>query len=198
MNIVFIGSFNPVTKAHIMIAKEILKQKDVQKIIFVPVSDHYDKASLQTASWHRQQMLRLACTDRMVVSDIEDRLAKQLGRQPKTYETLCALSQEYPQLTLLIGMDNYWDFPTWYRVDDLLSQFKVMVYPRGHKDEDVTTSPLYPKYHQSFIFIDPIQVSDISATKVRAALQQQADVHALLDEKVINYILEHKEELNYE
>ena len=53
MDVVFIGSFNPVTKAHLMIAKEILKKPKVEKIIFVPVSDLYAKASLKTEGYHR-------------------------------------------------------------------------------------------------------------------------------------------------
>lgn len=198
MKVVFIGSFNPVTKAHMMIAKEILKISEVEKIIFVPVSDLYGKASLNTDGHHRIKMLELVCQQDMIVSDIELRLAQSLQRQPKTYETLLALSERYHDLTLLIGMDNYFDFPTWYKVEELLKRFKVMVYPRANEQADVRLSPLYEPYQDRFIFIDAIKISDISATKVRKLLHQQCDVKDLLDEKVIAYIKEHKEELNYE
>ena len=198
MDVVFICSFNPVTKAHLMIAKEILKKPKVEKIIFVPVSDLYAKASLKTEGYHRIKMLELVCEENMIVSDIEMILAHRLQRQPKTYETLLALSTEYHDLTLLIGMDNYFDFPTWYKAEELLKQFKVMVYPRGNKQADISLSSLYEPYQDRFIFIDALQISDISATKVRKLLHEQKDVKDLLDEKVIRYINEYKEELNYE
>lgn len=198
MEVVFIGSFNPVTKAHLMVAKEILKIPEVEKIIFVPVSDLYAKASLNTDGHHRLKMLELVCKKDMIVSDIELSLAQNLQRQPKTYETLTALGGDHQDLALLIGMDNYFDFPTWYKAEELLKRFKVMVYPRGNEQADVSLSPLYEPYHDRFIFIDALKISDISATKVRKLLHEQGNVKDLLDEKVIAYINEHKEELNYE
>ena len=198
MNIIFIGSFNPITKAHIMVAKEVLNIKDVDKIIFVPVSDLYNKNSLNTSIYHRIKMIEFALEDNMLVSDIEERIARRLNRQPKTFETLLALNEEYQNLVLLIGMDNYFDLPTWYKIDELLTKFKVMVYPRGKEKNDIEKSSLYAKYHDSFIFINPKVVSDISATIVRDKIRRHEDVDELLDERVKEYISLHKEVLNYE
>lgn len=198
MNVVFIGSFNPITKAHIMVAKEVLNIKEIDKIIFVPVSDLYNKHTLNTSIYHRLKMIELVLEDNMLVSDIEDKLAKLFNRQPKTYETLKALNKEYDNLILLIGMDNYFDLPTWYKIDELLSDYSVMVYPRGEASIDVTSLSLYEKYHDSFIFINPKVVSDISATKVRDMIRKHQDVKELLDIRVSDYINLHKEELFYE
>lgn len=198
MNVIFIGSFNPITTAHMMVAKEVLNREDVEKIIFVPVSDLYAKHSLNTAINHRIKMIELVLNDDMFVSDIEDKLAKKYHRQPKTYETLLALNESYNNLTLLIGMDNYYDLPNWYMIDELLNEFKVMVYPRGHKMIDVKSSSLYARYHERFIFIEPRMVSDISASIVRKNIKNNIDVNGSLDERVKEYIFMHKEELNYE
>ena len=41
---VFGGAFNPPTVAHIDLAKQILKEmKEIEKVIFVPVSTKYNK-----------------------------------------------------------------------------------------------------------------------------------------------------------
>ena len=42
----FGGSFNPVTKAHVELAKEITNKYKLDKVIFVPVGDKYNKMGL--------------------------------------------------------------------------------------------------------------------------------------------------------
>ena len=42
----FGGSFNPVTKAHVDLALEIVKMFNMDKVIFVPVGDNYNKKGL--------------------------------------------------------------------------------------------------------------------------------------------------------
>ena len=68
----FGGSFNPITNAHIQIALNILKRYNLDKIIFVPVGNNYQKAELIDEK-HRYNMIKIAIQDykTLQVSDIE-------------------------------------------------------------------------------------------------------------------------------
>lgn len=55
----FGGCFNPPTNAHINLAKKVLKECKLDKVVFVPVGDFYDKKELVPAK-HRYNMLKIA------------------------------------------------------------------------------------------------------------------------------------------
>ena len=55
----FGGSFNPPTNIHIGIAKDLLQNGIVNKVVFVPIGDFYSKKGLIQAS-KRLKMLKLA------------------------------------------------------------------------------------------------------------------------------------------
>ncbi|MBR3016549.1 MAG: hypothetical protein IKH57_05645, partial [Clostridia bacterium] len=45
------------------------------------------------------------------------------------YDVLCALRQDYPdsELYFIVGSDKLYPLPRWYRVNDLLDQFRILV-----------------------------------------------------------------------
>lgn len=57
----FGGSFNPPTNAHITLAKSAIKICNLEKVIFVPVGDFYEKKDL-ISGIHRYNMLKIACS----------------------------------------------------------------------------------------------------------------------------------------
>ena len=83
--IVFGGSFNPPTNAHINLANQILKEYNIEKIIFVPVSTKYNKKGLAQDEI-RFNLLKKVCSkyQNMEVSSIELDSERQLF----TIETL--------------------------------------------------------------------------------------------------------------
>ena len=191
MYIVFFGTFNPVTKAHIKIASFVSNFFNNSKIIFVPVSDYYSKNSLNTPFIKRVDMLKLAIKNNknFIIETIEEEYFLKEHRQLKSYETLNLLKLKYKdQLSFLIGTDNYFDLPNWYNVDNLLKKFKVIVYPRikNFIKEDM---PLYQKYKDDFIFIDCKEIFDISSSKARESINKDLDYDLLLDKEVKDYII---------
>ena len=58
----FGGCFNPPTKVHINLANALIKSGLVDKVIFVPVGDYYNKQNLVSAN-HRYNMLKLLCNN---------------------------------------------------------------------------------------------------------------------------------------
>ena len=187
---IYIGSFNPITNAHLTIAKASLKY--ASKCIFVPVSDLYQKASLNVNALDRLSMIQCAIQNepRFEVSDIEIKIAQDFNHQNKTLETLRLLKEKYQdELAFIIGADNLINLKSWYRYQELLSEFKVIVISRDEYNvREIIDGDLELKSFLKDAFIlDDIHI-DISSRDVRERLYKNQNVNGLIDANVIKYI----------
>lgn len=103
-------------------------------------------------------------------SDVEFHLEPPLY----TYNTLEHLSNEYPDknFALLMGGDNINILHRWYRGEEILATYPVLVYPR----EGVDTETLCKE--KGAIFIDAPQVN-VSSTQIRNMQSAGEDVSQL-------------------
>lgn len=192
---VFGGSFNPPINSHISLAKEIVEKcKNIERLIFVPVSTRYQKMELVDDE-HRYNMLKLICEneDKLEVSDIELRHNKQLY----TIETLNLIKEQYRNdydIWFVMGTDNLKELETWNKPEQLLSRYKILVLNREDDDleEIIQNSDLLKKYRESLIQIKEIDKIYLSSTMIRDKLKKGADIK----EYVPNYILEYIKENN--
>ncbi len=191
MNIVYCGSFNPVTMAHLLTGQTALNLLKADKVIFIPASSLYAKEGL-IEDEERIKIINLAIKDneRFVCSDIEIKYAKENGRQLKTLETLSLLKKEYNNVALLIGMDNYHTLEEWYKVEELVKNYKIIVYPRVGENSDIESLGLYQKYPDSFIFLDTTLTSNISSSLVRENYRKGISNKYLVKDEVNDYILQ--------
>ncbi len=89
------GAFNPPLNSHFSLAEQIVNEnKQVEKIIFVPVNSLYEKVEL-ICNEHRYQMLKAVCdkNEKFEVSTIE----MDSPRPLYTIETLQELQKQYPE-----------------------------------------------------------------------------------------------------
>lgn len=189
---VFGGSFNPPINSHISLAKEIVEKcKNIEKLIFVPVSTRYQKMELVNDE-HRYNMLKLICEneDKLEVSDIELRHDKQLY----TIETLNLIKEQYNNYDIwfVMGTDNLRELETWSKPEQLLSNYKILVLNRedDNLEKIIQNSNLLKRYRESLIQINGIEKIDLSSTMIRDKLKKGEDIK----EYVPNYILEYIEE----
>lgn len=191
---VFGGSFNPPINSHISLAKEIVEKcKNIEKLIFVPVSTRYQKMELANDE-HRYNMLKLICEneDKLEVSDIELRHDKQLY----TIETLNLIKEQYNNYDIwfVMGTDNLRELETWSKPEQLLSNYKILVLNRedDNLEKIIQNSNLLKRYRESLIQINGIEKIDLSSTMIRDKLKKGEDIK----EYVPNYILEYIKENN--
>lgn len=188
---IFSGSFNPVHRGHIALAEWFAREGVVDAVWMVrsPLNPlKAAEASLLASDDDRLAMLRLAVEghDSLSVSTIED----DMPRPSYTVLTLRRLRREWPEheFTLIIGSDNWCRFRRWRCWEDILREFRVVVYPReGSPVEEGPTD--FPEAKEVVIAAGA-PTYEISSTDIRRALLEAPDEAAsMLSPRVLDYIL---------
>lgn len=185
------GTFNPVHLGHVYMAKEILKEFSLDKIIFIPVGDPPHKEGNKIVNKeHRFAMLEIATADekKFFVSRIE------LDRVGKTYtiDTMRQLKSEYDaDFYFIIGADTLFELPTWKEYEEVFKITDFICISRPGYDEDKAQA--YKKYYKER-FSKDIRFSsstglDMSSEEIRAKLKNGESVKGFLDENVEYYII---------
>lgn len=176
------GSFNPVTKAHKIIVNRIRELDFVSKVIVVPVSDNYSKESLNTEARHRLKMLEMVMDEDIVVSDYE--IIQQ--RQLKSLETLTYFSKLYQKdAALVIGSDNLRYFSRWYKPEEILKKFYLIVINRqDNLEKIIAEDKLLSEYEERIFEINDLNIR-ISSTEAKDKLNEE-----FLEPDIIAYIKE--------
>ena len=131
--VIFGGSFDPIHVGHVSLAAEVCRQGLAAEVWFMvsPQNPHKQQSGL-TDEDMRLEMVRLAIDGmpQFKASDFEF----GLPRPSFTINTLSALEKAYPdtEFLLLIGSDNWEVFGKWYKADEILSRYGIIVYPRGN------------------------------------------------------------------
>lgn len=184
MNVVYGGTFNPITKAHETIVNTILNTFEVENFIFLPVGNFYTRKEI-TDDVHRVNMIKLSFQNnsKVVISDIELKANEYKG----TYCSLKELSKEYNDIYFVIGGDNLLDLKTWLNLDLLLNEFKFIVINRDRIDLNQVIEENYSKYKDHFVLIN-IDMN-ISSSMVREDIENNKDK---INEEVYSYIKNNK------
>ena len=181
---IFGGSFDPVHCGHIALARAVRDGGLADEVWFLvtPLNPHKQGNNL-TDEGKRLAMVRLAIADEpgIVASDFEF----HLPRPSYTINTLDALQKAFSdrEFLLLMGADNWQKIDRWYKGDEIVSRFGIIVYPRG--EESAPSLPENVKWLQAPLY-------DISSTEIRQAFSQGEDVSRWLHPDVVKYIKEKK------
>ena len=192
--VIFGGTFNPPTRAHLDIATEALYYLDAEKVLFVPVSDLYKKDDVEI-SYHRVNMLNLAIGNfRRLEIDFTEVDSVKLTY---TYETVEKIKSQYQdkELFLLIAADNLEDFKNWKNQRSIMENCSLLVVNRNNSsiDEIIESNEILTEFKDKIIEA-PIEEIEISSTEVRnrIASGELEGLENLVDKEVIDYIIENK------
>ncbi len=189
MIIVFGGSFNPPTLAHFQLAKLVLKEPGVSKVVWIPVGDDYGKPDLISCH-HRLAMCErlLEAEPQMCLSDIEcyGDLAKG------SYHTLSALQKQVGEepLAFLVGADHFMTLPKWIEAKKLLQEFNIWIVPRpGYPvDHDLKNQIFFREYQEQLRFLIHFPLLPMSASEVRMQIKAGVFPKGLVHPRVWEYI----------
>lgn len=192
------GTFDPIHRGHIDVARSAFDIIGADKLIFVPARRSALKTELPVASdADRLHMIRLAIAgiDKFEVSDME----LQRPAPSYTIETVRHFQHELgsdTELYWLLGADSVAELPRWYKIEELIdSCFLACMYRAGFEPPDFShfadsLGPGRVKKLQDNIIETPL--IDISSTQIRARLAKGQDTGDMLNPEVAGYIREKK------
>ena len=184
---IFGGAFNPPHKMHKEIAINLLEKDYLDKVIYVPTGNNYNKPGLLDGK-DRINMLNLLIEgykEKIQVSDFE------VNGSLYTINTLKHFKEMYQndEIYFICGTDNLAEFYTWRNYEDILKNYKLLVIARKNNNFDDIIKE-YSEYEKNIILAE-IEMQVISSTMVRNELLNNGFSEKLkqyIDEKVIEYL----------
>lgn len=133
----FGGCFNPPTNIHINIANNLIKQGKLDKVIFIPVNDYYNKEELIEAK-HRYNMLKIIIGNHknLEVDDIEIKENRKLFAVD-AFELIADDYSSYyykDNIFMIMGSDNYKSMPTWKNYSRIKDKYNYIIIDRNEKE----------------------------------------------------------------
>lgn len=188
--VVFGGAFNPPTNSHFSLAEQLCSEySEIEKVIFVPVSDRYPKADLLEAS-HRVEMLKRVCehNPHFEVSTVEVEAEELLC----TIQTLKIIQEDYKEheIWFTMGTDNLESVHSWFGYKELMSEFKSLVLERGEDvmEQIIDLNPELKRYKERFIRAKETVRSNCNSTLIRNKLRRGKSIRYLVPDEVYEYI----------
>ena len=182
------GTFDPIHKTHIRIAKGALDNDLVDKILIMPSPcPPHKKSSNVTDSWHRINMIKLAIED---YKDMELSTFELDNNFTYTADTLTQLNNHQDDFYFIVGGDSIASFSSWYHPEIILNNCELIAVKRADssaedfiKNINKIESEFTTKVHILNIDSDNISSSSIKKIGINHA-------KAYLDEKVYQYIVD--------
>lgn len=185
----FGGSFNPLTIAHINLSNKIVKDCNLDKLIFVPIGDFYEKTELIEFK-HRYNMIKLVCNTnkKLEVIDIEN------DKSTKLYaiDTFEIIKKHYmnDDIYFIMGTDNLEKIKDWKSYNDLVAKYKYIILERKENAfQDIISNNKDIKEHrEKFSIVSDYKYNNISSSLVRNKIRKHEDVSKLIPKEIEEYI----------
>ena len=187
---IFSGSFNPIHLGHTRLAAFIRQQAGLDEVwLMVSPNNPLKAASGLMDEKLRYHLAQLATAELEGIRPSDFEL--HLPRPSYTINTLEQLTAAYPQhqFSLIIGSDNMAIFHKWKDWQRILALYPIIVYPR-EGDDLAALKQLYPMMH----VIEGAPLLNISATEIRAHLQDDTLLREWLHPDVATCLRMHKDE----
>ena len=186
------GSFNPIHIGHTSLAQSLIKQQIVDEVwlLVSPLNPLKQSSNPDILDYEERFHIASLATKGMQgirVSDFES----SLPIPSYTVTTLNELTKTYPQHTfcLIIGADNWQDFHKWYKWEEILASYPIVIYRRPGYDLD---TPSKTSISAKSITIADTPLYPISSTEIRQAIRQGQTPSEWLSPNVVEYIKERR------
>ena len=184
--LIFGGTFNPIHNGHLILAENSINEEGFDKVVFIPTMNPYYKDTLDFDT--RLKMLKMAIkdNDKFAYSSIE----KKYNLEGKLYlilEKISKLSDD--DVTILIGSDSLMNLDWWYKVDEILKKYKILVLRRDDEDEaiEMKINEYKEKYGAHIKVLNNKRV-EISSSMIREMIKEGKSIKYLVRDDVEKFI----------
>lgn len=184
--LIFGGTFNPIHNGHLILAENSINEEGFDKVVFIPTMNPYYKDTLDFDT--RLKMLKMAIkdNDKFAYSSIE----KKYNLEGKLYlilEKISKLSDD--DVTILIGSDSLMNLDWWYKIDEILKKYKILVLKRDDEDEAIITkiAEYKEKYGAEIKVLNNKRV-EISSNMIREMIREDKSIKYLVRDDVEKFI----------
>lgn len=178
------GTFDPIHFGHLVAASEVAHRFGLERVIFVPTGQPWQKTDRVTASAEHRYLMSVIATstdERFMVSRVD------VDRPGPTYsiDTLGDLRQQHPTVRdwyFITGADALSKIMTWRDHDEVLSLAHMIGVSRpGH-------GLARPELDTEAISLLEVPALAISSTDIRERVRTSAPVDYLVPDGVARYI----------
>lgn len=205
------GTFDPVHRGHLEVARKVLELFELEEVLFVPACVPPHKAAISSA-FHRFAMLALATEQvaRLRISTIE----LDEPKRPYAVDTVERMQSSLGaarRLFFMIGADSWSEITTWHEWQRLLRMCDLIVVTRPGYDLSRSSANASAQIVDvrgasqreltevledvdggkgPRVFLTDVAMVDISATEIRAAARTGGSekLRAMVPAAVANYI----------
>ena len=184
--LIFGGTFNPIHNGHLILAENSINEEGFDKVVFIPTMNPYYKDTLDFDT--RLKMLKMAIkdNDKFAYSSIE----KKYNLEGKLYlilEKISKLSDD--DVTILIGSDSLMNLDWWYKIDEILKKYKILVLRRDDEDEAIKMKiNEYKEKYGAHIKVLNNKRVEISSSMIREMIKEGKSIKYLVTDEVEKFI----------
>jgi nicotinate-nucleotide adenylyltransferase len=216
MNVaIFGGTFDPVHRGHLNVARAAQKAYSLGRIYFVPADIQPLKQRQPTTAYHhRYAMLALATRDeKAFIPSLMEAPGEEARRAPNfTIDTVRRFRAKLPKserLFFLIGIDSFLTIADWREPEALLREVEFIVtsrpgfsladiaraLPKSMRPKDTVTKPFQHQPATGDLAVGGVRLhiladveEKVSATEIRKAIASGRGVSRFVDDAVATYI----------
>lgn len=184
---VFQGTFNPIHKIHLEVAKFAKHFYKFDNILFIPAYIPPHKTIDKNLAKHRFNMVKLAISNYgyFDISDIE----YKNNENSYTYNTITELYKKYDvtgKINFLIGTDAFIKIESWYKSEQLKDLVHFIVFKRTNNFNESDFEYL-KEIGYDFEF-SPMNYIDVSSTELRNNISSGKSIKDMELPQVREYI----------
>ncbi len=185
------GTFDPIHKGHIMIARQAVQELHLDKLILLPAGKPYHKQTDGADKWTRLEMAQCAAEEfGFGISDYE------IKRETPSYtvESMKYFQSNYPnaRLVFIVGADSLDYIDRWKDSRTLLSMVEIAAAGRsGSGDMEQKKQKLEREFHAVVHLLHNDRVA-VSSSDIRSRIKKGESVKELVPRSVWDYLKQHQ------